>query len=233
MNVSDYLKAHEGSGIKVGDIVKVVRPAVRVELGWWKDSWSTVPINKYVGHFCEVVADLRAAGFKLRFKDEIMRDGGGFVSPYFVLEVQEPVIRHIIEDKDYSGCNPIIAEALKQGKKILCKADHYAIPLWVIAFDDTQDVYYTQGGIPLTNAEPVHKPKTEIRVKKASKIMKWLEENDYIIDIQGNSYNPPPCGTMTVFNTIIFFFGMFEHCGKSVDNHYKWHKDWLEEVVIE
>ena len=65
-------------------------------------------------------------------------------------------------------------------------------------------------------------PRTEIRVKKASEIMKWLEENAKIDD-----YGDWICHPNSAFTR-----SMWKYCGKKPSTAWMWNSEWLEEVEI-
>ena len=66
-------------------------------------------------------------------------------------------------------------------------------------------------------------PKTETRVKKASEIMKWLEDNGYKMV---ESYDWDKSGRIT-FNK-----SMWRHCGERPNEYWQWLPEWLEEVEV-
>ena len=67
-------------------------------------------------------------------------------------------------------------------------------------------------------------PRTETRVKKASEIMKWLEENGAVLDQQSD--------WRCVGHAIHFNKAMFGCCGKYPNKNWTWLPEWLEEVEI-
>ena len=69
----------------------------------------------------------------------------------------------------------------------------------------------------------IRPPRFELRVKKASEIMRWLEEHGYEFDDDA-------------WRSVIgspFYFEMFEYCLGTPINKYDWHPEWLEEVEVE
>ena len=65
-------------------------------------------------------------------------------------------------------------------------------------------------------------PRTKIRVKKASEIMLWLEENDFKLDEDDDWEG----------DTIYFVKAMWKYCGKKPSKGFDWLPEWLEEVEI-
>lgn len=130
---------------------------------------------------------------------------------------------------DYTGCHPVIAEHLKRGEAIYCE-------VW----DDTKDElerhliasyilgdefpYRTTSGGPWEHAEPISIQK---RIKKASEIIKWCEENGWEIDAEGNWVAPQESQEAQK----LLFTEMLRDCGKLYDDSvFCWREEWLEEV---
>ena len=65
-------------------------------------------------------------------------------------------------------------------------------------------------------------PRTETRVKKASEIMLWLEENDFKLDEDDDWAK----------GTIYFVTSMWKYCGKEPYEGFDWLPEWLEEVEV-
>lgn len=123
---------------------------------------------------------------------------------------------------DYTDCDPVIAEHLKRGEAIYCKC-------WDgTHFDDNFNMYVTSyhrgrfrpyngvGGESIY-ATPIP---PRIRVKKASEIVRWLEDNGYECDNYGwwvkldcHSFKPT----------------MFQYCGREKPASFFWLDEWLEE----
>lgn len=140
---------------------------------------------------------------------------------------EDPLKDYITEPIDYTGCHPVIAEALKALRAIECYvwdanvADRRTRTVY--AYDSTCGLpYRTSNFGPYRNAEPIPKKKTETRVKSAPEIMQWLVDNKYRVDSSGFW-----CGRS--FN---FVPEMWQFCGKPPSDEFSWHKEWLEEVEI-
>lgn len=71
-----YLAMHKASGIKVGDIVKIIRAAEEYEMGW-VNGWNR-SMTRDVGKYFEVTRDIGQKGFRLGVE--------GFKYPFFCLE---------------------------------------------------------------------------------------------------------------------------------------------------
>jgi len=126
-------------------------------------------------------------------------------------------------EKDYTGCQPDIAEALKSGKEVLCN------------LSDSKQGSKTNGYVrdyvkgntfPYATKVSAYKAATPVevkqRVKKASEIVKWLEDHGYEVDEIGDWENEV---------TAAFSAEMFQHCGKEPCDHLNWLPEWLEEVI--
>ena len=71
-----YLKGHKKSGLKVGDIVTVIKKAETNEQGW-ADVWIN-DMDNYVGKSGYISDDKKYKGFYVIFTNN------SFVFPYFV-----------------------------------------------------------------------------------------------------------------------------------------------------
>lgn len=127
---------------------------------------------------------------------------------------------------DYTGCNPVIVDHLKRGLAVECWC-------WDEVFDkgckdlvlciDTNKTYkYRAVNENYSNAEPIE-IKTVLRKKKASEIVKWLEDKGYEFD-----------GELWVsksFVAQIYNSNIFLDCGKQVMKPMSWApSEWYEEV---
>ena len=109
-----------------------------------------------------------------------------------------------VRDKNSGWVNAIYLFTTKYGKHICQRPGEW-----------------NSGNISLESWDEV-KPRTETRVKKASEIMKWLEENAEI-DYYGDWICHPNSS---------FVRSMWQYCGKKPSSHWKWNPEWLEEVEI-
>lgn len=134
---------------------------------------------------------------------------------------------------DYTGCNPVIAEALKQGKHIKCVVSDNTLSnrmctnseLVVVNYNPTDIYVYRTIGSRYRYAKPVKKVKTVTVVKPADEIVKILIKNKYKVVQSG--WQAAESGIF--WNTL-----MFEFCGKEPDHsRYKWEPEWLEEKAAE
>jgi len=92
------------------------------------------------------------------------------------------------EPIDYTGCHPVIAEALKQNKSIRCKvflaAQKYTAS--VIAYNlNKRCPYVSENGCLYQSAKPIKRLKTETRVKGPVECMQWLVDNGFKPDGMG------------------------------------------------
>ena len=136
----------------------------------------------------------------------------------------------ITEPIDFTGCIPEVAEALKKGLKVkvLCLDTDYRntsiinynheFNTYVLEFDDG----YT--AMDQHEFTLLYEKQTEIRVKRASEIVKWLEDNGYEVDEDGD-WDKVEAEEM-------FTAGMFQFCGKVPNNEYTWIPEWLEGVEV-
>lgn len=128
---------------------------------------------------------------------------------------------------DYTGCHPDIAAALKRGESILCRvrdnkdSGWREKPEYIIAFSVGTSYPYLTKECYVRYAEPVTKPKTITKVKKASEIVKWLEDNGYEVDEYGD---------WMLINNETFLSHMFQFCDKEPTTKVCWLPEWLEEV---
>lgn len=124
---------------------------------------------------------------------------------------------------DYTGCDPVIAEHLKKGEAIYCKCwDDYEQDFkyaYVIIYNIKQDLPYKAEFYCYKHATPVL---SRTRVKKASEIVKWLEDNGYRVNENGSwvHFN---------FEKLTFSYIMFQYCGKESSDTFDWLDEWLEE----
>lgn len=141
---------------------------------------------------------------------------------YFDIDV--PVKKYSTRPIDYTGCHPVIAEHLKKGLAIECSVDEGNKAL-VDSYAANYKMYYA-GDYSYSEAVPLEHNPTTTYVKKASEIIKWLEENGYT----PNRYGGWDRGTHVAFPP-----SMVQHCGKPLDKNdgYKWLPEWLEERPIE
>ena len=148
----------------------------------------------------------------------------------------EPANNIITRPHDYTGCDPEIAEALKQGLEVYCEVwddyDEESIKDWVHGYVlrcefpyITKETYYLHAR-PIRQ-EPAQEPKTKLVPNPASEIFAWLEnpENGYYLDEDGD-YSMD--GEDPSFVT-----SMLKHCGTDDCGDWEWHPAWLREVPTE
>ncbi len=83
---NEYLRKHNQSGLKVGDIVKVTRKAENNELGW-RNCWIKLK-DEWIGKHVKIHADHGQEGFEI--DDRILRfEYGYYHAPYFILSKEE------------------------------------------------------------------------------------------------------------------------------------------------
>lgn len=130
---------------------------------------------------------------------------------------------------NYEGCHPVIAEHLKRGEAILCKVttgfcQSPSPAVYIVAFHHgTERPYSTSNFSHFLNAKPIIKK--EKYLKKASEIVKWLEDNDYYVTSNGSWINNNP--EMWAFSS-----GMFTLCDKPLSNikgRWGFMPEWIEE----
>lgn len=96
-----YLKEHKASGLKVGDVVRIVRKAKSYE-GNWKNTWPDA-MDRYVGRTFEIYADHGLSGF---YSSE-----WSYSFPYFVLEkVQDEELFSVSVNTSKGITNYLITE---------------------------------------------------------------------------------------------------------------------------
>ena len=147
------------------------------------------------------------------------------------LEEYKEMKKLITEPIDFTGCIPEVAEALKRGLKVqvLCLDTDYRNPK-IVGYDTEFGTYvieFDDGYTSVTQHEftLLYQKQTETRVKKASEIVKWLEDNGYKVDEDGDwDKEKVDCK---------FLAEMFRYCGKFPDQEeYEWLPEWLEEVEV-
>lgn len=123
-------------------------------------------------------------------------------------------------DKNYIGCDPGIQAAISSGKEVYCECwgsnPSGTEKVWVVDYNHAAIHKYITSHKPFIHAIPIE---TKLVVKKASEIIKWLEDNDYCI--VGDAW----CKA----RSLGFSFGMLRECGKEPDAFFSWLPDWLEE----
>lgn len=70
------------------------------------------------------------------------------------------------------------------------------------------------------------KPKYVKRIKKASTITKWLEDNGYVINLSCDEWTHPTLSNFPMFK--------FKYCQHVIGEKtpYKWLNEWIEEVEV-
>ena len=146
------------------------------------------------------------------------------------LEEYKEMNKLITEPIDFTGCIPEVAEALKKGLKVkvLCLDTDYRNPS-IINYYHEFNTYVLEfdGGYTAMDQHEftlLYEKQTEIRVKRASEIVKWLEDNGYEVDKNGCWDKEEAEMTFTA--------EMFNCCGKVPSDNYEWPPDWIEEVEV-
>jgi len=129
---------------------------------------------------------------------------------------------------DFTGCNPVIKDAIKQGLSIHCNVSREMSPekekAYISYYDIASKRYVDTNGRAWDYAEPI--PKKQ-KVKSAQEIFKWLAENDFEIKMVPGmvSWHPPKgSGYMHCFTQ-----PMLEYCGKEPCFSYEYIPEWLED----
>ena len=163
-----------------------------------------------------------------RIKD--LETGEEIYSCAVYLEEYKEMKKLITEPIDFTGCIPEVAEALKQGLKvkILCLDTDYRNPK-IINYDQEFNTYVIEFDDGYTGMDQheftlLYEKQTEIRVKRASEIVKWLEDNGYEVDEDGDWGKEEA--------EVDFIAEMFRYCGKAPNDEYEWLPEWLEEVEV-
>ena len=139
------------------------------------------------------------------------------------------LLDYVIGDK-YEGCDPVIAEALKQNKTIECKAQKNKT---VICINYVLGSNYPYVCLNLEEQHEYYKKVTPIKQKKKvkyvkpfSEIMKWFESVGYTIGTGYIKIARKDLGGTGVFN-----FEMIQYCGSVRPTCWRnyWREEWLEE----
>ncbi len=137
----------------------------------------------------------------------------------------KPAPQYTTRPIDYTGCDPVIAEHLQRGESILCECTGGGGNIneeLISSYCLGSEYMYESLDCAFTNAKPIPRKRTETRVKKASEIVAWLEDNEYKVDCGGH-WNGPKIG---------FANGMFQYCGAKPSGTFDWLPEWLEEVEM-
>ena len=147
----------------------------------------------------------------------------------------EPVSPLITRPHDYTGCDPEIAEALKQGLDVYCEvwdsydSGEHNTKEWVYGYVFgceypyiAKESYYLHARA--IRQEPVQE--TKLVPKPASEIFAWLEnpENGYRQTVDGKFWEKE--------NEPTFTESMTKYCGRDSLAGYEWHPEWLREVPV-
>ena len=131
-----------------------------------------------------------------------------------------------IKDVDYEGCNPIIADCLKQGKRIFCTIDKTNTKFaYVIGYSSKKDTPYLveNGTIDFwKTAIPVMH---SLKAKSTVDIIRWCESKGYIVTEKGYEHPTEPYYS--------FLFQMFPFCGKKLTPEARafcWEEEWMEKI---
>ena len=135
---------------------------------------------------------------------------------------------YVTKDK-YEGCDPVIAEALKQGKHIKVQSNKTGREYFVTDFiaDVTPYLVVSVEGKHqdwLSEVTPIKQKKKVKYVKPFSEIMKWFESVGYTIETGYIKSARKDLGGTGVFN-----FEMIQYCGQKPNDQWNWREEWLEE----
>ena len=135
---------------------------------------------------------------------------------------------YVTKDK-YEGCDPVIAEALKQGKHIKVQSNKTGKEYFVTDFiaDVTPYVVVSVEGKHqdwLSEVTPIKQKKKVKYVKPFSEIMKWFERVGYTIETGYIKIARKDLGCTGAFN-----FEMIKYCGSVKPTRWNWREEWLEE----
>jgi hypothetical protein len=87
-----YCENHKKSGIRVGDVVTIMRKSESYEKGWqnhWIENMSNL-----IGKKCVVTTDGFSSGFQLV---DLKKEYGGYFFPYFVLSNRQKKLERILK----------------------------------------------------------------------------------------------------------------------------------------
>ena len=125
---------------------------------------------------------------------------------------------------DFTGCHPVIAEALKRGEAIECLAwDSNRVNTqmtdFIISYISTRDFQYRTAGSFYKNAEPM--PRKVRRIMPPERAIPVLIENGYVFDELGALNGEPYCIVPQ----------MFAKMGRPLEDiSWKWPDCIIEEV---
>jgi hypothetical protein len=130
------------------------------------------------------------------------------------------------KDIDFTGCNPVVAEALKRGLSIECKAGSpYNCKCVITGYLAGNSYPYVSKNVLYPNVTPIKKKKSEvqIRVKGPVEVMQWLADNGYFPDKEGDF--------VTNGGYIVFWARLWGCCGKAAPEGWKF-PELLEKVAV-
>jgi hypothetical protein len=134
-------------------------------------------------------------------------------------------MKYNVIDINYTGCDPIIAEYLKNGKAIKCRCHEGSSFMsgerWVIGYHTYENCYLTDCGY-FRFAVPIEKK--ERKAKTFVEIAKWLDDNNYVCNGKGewewisNDHKKMP----------IYPMYLFCYCGREIPDGVFFPEEWLE-----
>ncbi len=143
---------------KVGDKVRFI-----------KDAGRGMVLAGEIGeiHCCNDMPYIELAHFIIKCSGERYISVNEVTSGESIAKYSQDLNEYVTQDIDFTGCNPVIAEAIKQNKSILCKTN-CGDEQNIIHYKDSNCPYVDEFGDQYDSAEPIKKKKTELRVKDRS-----------------------------------------------------------------
>ena len=134
--------------------------------------------------------------------------------------------RYITEDIDYTGCDPVIAAFLKDGKKVKCLCrdftDGGVVDRWVIGYSANEKSCYITDCGNFRFAEPIEQKR---KAKTLVEIAQWLRDNNYVCNGKGewvwvsNIHHAMP-----VYPSYLFCY-----CDREIPDGVFFPEEWLAE----
>ncbi len=125
-----YLEHHKACGLKVGDLVKVLRKAEDLEQGW-NAVWSP-SMNSSVGTILTIKGCGGGDGFRLN---------NGYYYPYFVLEKVEPKYRPFANAEEFKPHRDKWIKYTKNEKNHYCRVDAFNDKDWFLSGNEEHHSY--------------------------------------------------------------------------------------------
>lgn len=145
---------------------------------------------------------------------------------------KQTMTEYITEPIDYTGCDPVIAEHLKRGQRILCWADK-GEKVWVIAFDSGCDGQLVYRVAPFDDSERFGWASNPVPIPRPKKIKMIMPPERALPILFAAGYSFRADGGLATNSWDGLYTANFQHFGKPLDQAPGWfhsHPEIIEEV---